>query len=260
MISSFLSPASAASGIQSSAASIDRGTGRSWVEHELSKKEYAENDLTPLEQIGRWISDLWDSLIRSALGANSPWLLVLVMLVLAAIIALIVWRVRRVGLRRTGVPLSAFDPVVSLPEPGPWRESAARAARAGNYKAAVIDQSRAIFAVLSVKQIVSLESSATATEIARDAEAALPEHAGAVGEVAEVFNDLLFGDENDDEASESANSRHDLQSFYADLCTLDQRLETLPSDRSRHPAGTDHESPADPSPVDTAGRRQEASA
>jgi hypothetical protein len=260
MISSFLSPASAASGIQSSAASIDRGTGRSWVEHELSKKEYAENDLTPLEQIGRWISDLWDSLIRSALGANSPWLLVLVMLVLAAIIALIVWRVRRVGLRRTGVPLSAFDPVVSLPEPGPWRESAARAARAGNYKAAVIDQSRAIFAVLSVKQIVSLESSATATEIARDAEAALPEHAGAVGEVAEVFNDLLFGDENDDEASESANSRHDLQSFYADLCTLDQRLETLPSGRSGQPAGTDHEAPAGPASVDTAGRRQEASA
>jgi hypothetical protein len=180
MISSFLSPASAASGI-----------------------------LTPLEQIGRWISDLWDSLIRSALGANSPWLLVLVMLVLAAIIALIVWRVRRVGLRRTGVPLSAFDPVVSLPEPGPWRESAARAARAGNYKAAVIDQSRAIFAVLSVKQIVSLESSATATEIARDAEAA---------------------------------------------------LETLPSGRSGQPAGTDHEAPAGPASVDTAGRRQEASA
>ena len=96
-----------------SSASVDRDTGREWVEHELTKSEYAANDLTPLEQIGQWLSSLWDSLVRTALGANSPWLLVFVVLGLAAIIALIVWRVRRAGFRRVGIPLSAFDPVVS---------------------------------------------------------------------------------------------------------------------------------------------------
>ena len=209
--------------LHAASASIDRDTGREWVEHELSKPEYAANDLTPLEQIGRWLSDLWNSLIRTALGANSPWLLVFVVLGLAAIIALIVWRVRRAGFRRVGVPLSAFDPVVSQPEPGAWRESAARAARAGDFETAVIDQSRAIFAVLSLKQTVSLESSATASEIAHSAEAALPEHGPAVHGVAEVFNDLRYGEET----AQTARTRR-LDEVYADLCALDRTLSALP--------------------------------
>ncbi|UVI37424.1 DUF4129 domain-containing protein [Brevibacterium spongiae] len=214
------------------ASGIDRDTGREWVERELSKSEYAANDLTPLEQIGRWLSSLWDSLVRAALGANSPWLLIFVVLGLAAIIALIVWRVRRAGFRRVGVPLSAFDPVVSLPEPGPWRESAARAARAGDFETAVIDESRAIFAVLSVKQIVSLESSATASELAHAAEAALPEHGPAVHSVAEVFNDLRYGEES----ARSARVDRDLGEVYADLCALDRSLSSLPVHRQEAPA------------------------
>ncbi len=210
--------------LSAASASIDRDTGREWVEHELSKSEYAANDLTPLEQIGRWLSSLWDSLVRAALGANSPWLLIVVVLGLAAIIALIVWRVRRAGFRRAGVPLSAFDPVVSLPEPGPWRESAARAARVGDFATAVIDESRAIFAVLSVKQIVSLESSATASEIARSAEAALPEHGPAVHGVAEVFNDLRYGEES----ARTTRAGRGLDDVYADLCALDRSLSALP--------------------------------
>ncbi|WP_210605145.1 DUF4129 domain-containing protein [Brevibacterium oceani] len=218
------------SALAGAAPAVDRRTGREWVEHELSKSEYSANDLTPLEQLGRWLSDLWESLVGAALRANSPWLLLLVVLAIAGIIALIIWRVRRVGLRRTGVPLSAFDPVVSLPEPGPWRERAARAAAAGDYRAAVIDESRAIFAVLSVKQIVSLESSATASEIAHDAEAALPDHAAAVHNVAEVFNDLLYGDET----GTSLRPDRNLPTVYEDLCDLDRSLSALPAHRRRH--------------------------
>lgn len=228
-------------------ASIDRDTGREWVEHELTKSEYAANDLTPLEQIGQWLSSLWDSLVRTALGANSPWLLVFVVLGLAAIIALIVWRVRRAGFRRVGVPLSAFDPVVAQPEPGPWRESAARAANAGDFEAAVIDQSRTIFAVLSVKQIVSLESSATASEIARSTEATLPEHGPAVHGVAEVFNDLRYGEE----AVRKARANR-LDEVYAELCALDRTLSAMPvryrQSADRHETG------------DQAADRQEAPA
>lgn len=214
------------------AASIDRDTGREWVERELSKSEYAANDLTPLEQIGRWFASLWDSLVGAALGANSPWLLIVVVLALAVIIAGIVWRVRRAGFRRVGVPLSAFDPVVAHPEPGPWRESAARAARSGDFETAVIDESRAIFAVLSLKQIVSLESSATASEIARSAEAALPEHGPAVHGVAEVFNDLRYGEAT----ARQARANRRLDEVFADLCALDRRLSALPI-RHRQDAG-----------------------
>lgn len=215
--------------LSAASASIDRTTGREWIEHELSKPEYSANDLTPLEQIGRWLSHLWESLVGAALRANSPWLLILVVLALAAIVALVIWRVRRVGLHRTGVPLSAFDPVVSLPEPGPWRERAARAAAVGDFRSAVIDESRAIFAVLSVKQIVSLKSSATASEIAHDAEAVLPDHADAVHKVAEVFNDLLYGEETES----SIRPDRELPTVYADLCGLDRTLSALPAHQHR---------------------------
>lgn len=224
MTGSLFTTAVSVAQLSAASASIDRRTGREWVEHELSKQEYAANDLTPLEQIGQWLSSLWDSLVSAALGANSPWLLLLVVLAVIAIIALIIWRIRRAGFRRTGLPLSAFDPVVSLPEPGPWRDSAARAARAGDFETAVIDESRAIFAVLSIKQIVSLESSATASEIAHSAEAALPDHGPAVHGVAEIFNDLRYGEE----AAQKASADRGLDAIYADLCALDRTLSALP--------------------------------
>lgn len=233
MTGSLFTTAVSVAQLSAASASIDRRTGREWVEHELSKQEYAANDLTPLEQIGQWLSSLWDSLISAALGANSPWLLLLVVLAVIAIIALIIWRIRRAGFRRTGLPLSAFDPVVSLPEPGPWRESAARAAAAGDFETAVIDESRAIFAVLSVKQIVSLESSATANEIAHEAEAALPDHGPDLHRVAEVFNDLLYGQRT----AQRSRPDRDLSAVYAQQCALDRSLSALPvRNRQKAPA------------------------
>src|SRR5699024_6110436 len=124
------------------------------------------------------------------------------------------------GLRRTGLPLSAFDPVVSQPEPGPWREAAARAAQAGNYRAAVSDASRAIFAVLSVERTISLESSATASELGRDAGTGRPDHA-----VAEVSNDLRYGDR----LGGRERPDRDLPAIYARLCEMDRTLSSLPA-------------------------------
>lgn len=230
----------ALSALSTGGAVIDRDTGREWVERELSKSEYSENDLTPLEQIGRWLEGVWESLLGAALRGNSPWLLLLVVIIVAGIIALIVWRVRRVGLRRTRVPLAAFDPVVAVPEPEPWRRSAAAAAAAGDFRTAVVDQARAIFALLSLKQIVSLDSSSTASELARTAGADLPEHAAELRWVAEVFNELLFGEASDDAGSGSdavsgdeATTQHRpdpaSNTSYSRLLDLDRSLSTLPA-------------------------------
>lgn len=228
---------------------IDRDTGREWVEHELSKAEYSENDLTPLEQIGRWLENVWESLLGAALRGNSPWLLLLVVIVVAGIVALIVWRVRRVGLRRTRIPLAAFDPVVAVPEPDPWRRSAAAAAAAGDFHTAVIDQARAILALLSLKQIVSLDSSSTASEIARTAGTDLPEHASDLRWVAEVFNEVLFGEEDGDAPAADRDERQHrstpaTRTSYSRLLDLDRTLSALPAAHRRtddHHAG-DHDS------------------
>src|SRR5699024_6799193 len=131
------------------------------------------------------------------------------------------------GLRRTGPPLSAFDPGVSQPAPRPWRESAARAAPAGNYRAAVLDASRALFAAPAVTRAIPVESSATASELAREAESALPDHAAAVHSVAEVFNDLLYGDR----LGGRERPDRDLPEIYASLCQTDRTLSSLPARR-----------------------------
>lgn len=223
-----------------SLAVVDRGTGREWVDKELSKDEYSATDLTPLEQLGEWMGRVWDAIVSGALRGNSPWLILLVVIAVAAIVALIIWRVRRVGLNRTRVPLSAFDPVVTTPEPGPWRESARAAAERGDLRSAVIDQSRAIFAVLSGKHIVALDSASTATELSGTAGRELPEHARSLNRVAEAFNDLLYGHEAGD-AERAAGTgggmgtavaradEPDLHTTYAEFLALDEQLSRLPS-------------------------------
>lgn len=218
-------------------AAIDRGTGREWVERELSKSEYSANDLTPLERIGQWLDGVWNSLISAALRGNSPWLLLIVIVVVAAIVALVIWRVRRVGLKKTTVPLSAFDPVVATPEPGPWRDSARAAAERGDMRTAVIDSARAIFAVLSQKQFVTLDSASTASELVRAAADELPEHRRQLMHVATVFNDLLFGDYDGIDASTGAHDRlaeraarpatAHLNATYAEFLAFDDTLSAL---------------------------------
>ena len=205
---------------------IDRGTGREWVEHELSKKEYSDTDLTPLEQLGQWLNSIWNSIVSQALSSNSPWLILIVIVALAAIVGLIIWRVRRLGLQRASLPLSAFDPVVTTPEPGPWRDSARAAAARGDMTNAVIDSSRAIFAVLSQKQIVTLDSASTASELSRTAGAELPAHRQELVRVATVFNDLVFGE------VPARASTASLQTTYAQLLALDETLSAL---APRHP-------------------------
>ena len=200
---------------------IDRETGREWVEHELSKKEYSDTDLTPLEQIGQWLSNFWDSIVSGALNNNSPWMLLIVIVALAAIVGLIIWRVRRVGLKKTSLPLSAFDPVVASPEPGPWRESARAAAERGDMRTAVIDSARAIFAVLSQKHIVTLDSASTASELSRTAGDEVPDHRRQLARVAEVFNDLFFGEDPD------GTSLASLSETYHEFLALDEALSAL---------------------------------
>lgn len=205
---------------------INRDTGREWVERELSKPEYSASDLTPLERLGRWLDDLWESLLHGALQANSPWWLLVVLVAVAGIAALIVWRVRRAGLRRAHIPLAAFDSAAGSPDPQVWRIRAGEAADAGDFAAAVIDESRAIYAVLAERRVITLDSASTASELSRRAGAGLPDHREALDRVARVFNDIAFGARANGERGE------DLSAVYAELCTLDSALSALPV----HPA------------------------
>lgn len=207
---------------------IDRDTGRRLIEHELSRSEYAENDLTPLEQLGRWIEDTINSLISGALDARSAWWLLAVALVIAAIVVLIVWRVRRAGLRRAGVALPAFDPVLAVPDPQQWRASAAAAAVAGDYHRAVLDQARAIFALLCVRGLVGLDSATTASELAAAAGAGLPDERSRLTRVAAAFDAAAYGD---------PSPTDDSAGVYAELLDHDAALTRarIPN-RDRTPA------------------------
>ncbi|QPS32394.1 DUF4129 domain-containing protein [Brevibacterium casei] len=206
------------------AAPVDRDTGRRWLEEELRRDEYSATDLTPLERLGRWVDDVLSGLVSAAFSGNSPWLLLLVVLALAAIVVLIVWRVRRLGLRRVQVPVSAFDAVVAAPQPQPWRQSAQAAADRGDLRTAVADQARAIFAVLALRGVVDLDDAATSSELARTAGRAVPSRAEDLDRVAEVFNDLVFGEESAPQRSDD-----ELRALFAQFVSLDADLSRLPA-------------------------------
>ena len=45
--------------LHAASASIDRDTGREWVEHELSKPEYAANDRSEERRVGKECRSRW---------------------------------------------------------------------------------------------------------------------------------------------------------------------------------------------------------
>lgn len=200
---------------------VDRDTGRRLIEEELSKQEYSASDLTPLERIGQWLNDLLGSIINGALAANSPWLIILVVVAVAALIALIVWRVRRAGLKRTRIPTPQMPAFIVTDDPVRWRTLAGEAAAHGDLRGAVTNQARAIFAVLAEAGYVPADSALTAHEIGELATTNLPTESARLRLVSRTFEDLTFGRVPDPGPE-----------IYREFLAIDEHLSHLPR-RSR---------------------------
>ncbi|MFI9119078.1 DUF4129 domain-containing protein [Streptomyces bikiniensis] len=178
---------------------ISRVPAREAAERELSDPMYHENDPSLLQ---RGLSRLWewlDDLFGSASGATPGGSLglVVIVLVVAALVAALWWRL---GTPRRA-PATAGD---SLFADGPrsardHRAAAARHASAGRWNEAVQERMRAVVRSLEERALLDPRPGRTADEAAAEAGRSLPFHADDLRLAARAFDDVTYGGRTADE-------------------------------------------------------------
>ena len=169
-----------------------RDEGQQWARDELSDPIYREADMTLFERIGRAISDFLDDLVEAATGIESPWLLAVVVVAVLLVVGLIVWWTRRsAGVRLE--PIAPRQPVFrSELDPVALRRTSAEAAAAEDWRLAVQDLVRAVFAEQAAAKRIVIDRSSTAQELAAASAAAVPRSSGDFTRLASVFDEVSF--------------------------------------------------------------------
>jgi hypothetical protein len=180
------------SGAVDVAAQPNRDEGQQWARDELSDPVYQDADLTLFERIGRAIGDFFDDLGQSVSSIDSPILFAVLLVVIVAAAGLIIWWARRgAGVRleptapRTAVFRSELDPQK-------LRDAAHAAAEAGDWRLAVQELVRAVFADQARVQRITIDRASTAQELATASAEALPASADSFTALAALFDEVSF--------------------------------------------------------------------
>lgn len=177
---------------------VDPGApdARQWLVDELSKPIYQAAKPTLFDQIAKAVGDWIGSLFSqdsSGIGAVVPVIVVLVVVALL-VAGLIVFGRPRLN-RTNAVPTRMFgvdDPRTA----DQLRASAANAATAGDFTAAVEEIFRALATGLAERTIVSSVPGTTAQEFADRAARAFPNHSAGLRSSANLFDGVRYLDES----------------------------------------------------------------
>lgn len=171
-----------------------REQARELARRELQKPIYHRDEPSFLERVWQKISDWLHALLNGLNGAGGSgggWIgLIVLLVVLAIVIAAIWWRIGR--LRRDAASRRALLPETRITA-ADHREAAERHAAAGEWPQAVRERLRAIARDLEERAIVAPRPGRTADELAAEAGAALPDHAGALAAGVRLFDDVWYG-------------------------------------------------------------------
>jgi len=179
---------------------IGRDEARDRAAEELAKAKYGGTPqwlIDLAERADVVVSRLVEILLRifgdrTSPGAGVNWGFVVVVLLLLAAVALVVWRVGlprwRGGRRDAAVEA---DPMRAA---GDYRATAEQAAAAGDWTGAVRDRFRAVVRELEVQTILDVRPARTASEAAYRASRVLPDCTEALRAGAESFNAVVYGD------------------------------------------------------------------
>ncbi|GAB3486454.1 DUF4129 domain-containing protein [Nocardiopsis coralliicola] len=174
------------------AAEVSRGEGARLAREELADSAYAESEPGLLQRIWDAVQEYLAELLGRAAGGmpGGWWTLapLLVLLVLAAVLLAVRARPGRAH-RRSG-DLFAGSAAMTADD---HRTAAEQAAADGDHTAAVRERLRAIALDLERRAVIRPRAGRTASELAADAAAALPEHGAALGRAADVFNGAVYG-------------------------------------------------------------------
>ncbi|MDH6196456.1 hypothetical protein M2272_003099 [Mycobacterium frederiksbergense] len=171
---------------------IDRDAAHDAAQNELSKPIYPR--ASPTEQIGDWLSELLYRLAAGGSTVPGGWftLSVLAILVIAAVVVAV--RIARRTMRTNrGQQYTLFDSRER--NAAEHRATAEQYAAEGNWAEAIRHRLRALARHLEESGILDPVPGRTATELARDAGAALPGLAGELSTAANIFNDVTYGEQ-----------------------------------------------------------------
>lgn len=184
---------------------IDRETARQRAIEELAKAKYG--GLPPwvtdtFERIYNLLTRLIEGLVELTMGRMNGsgggfnWAFMVVILLILAIVAFVIWRigVPRWRRRRQDAELE-LDPTRAAAD---YRQLAEAAAATGDWRAAVRDRYRAVIRDLEVRTILEVRPARTAWEAARLASRLLPSAQSALFTGADIFNEVLYGDKRAD--------------------------------------------------------------
>jgi len=179
---------------------LDRAAAQEAARRELAKKGY--QDAQPpwtyrainwvFEQIDKALSKATEVLPGGALG------LVIVLLLVAGLIALIFWRVRPSGVRRSEQALFGTGTTVTAAD---HRARADEAAAQSRWAEAVRERLRAVARELETRGVLDPRPGRTADELAREAGAAVAEIGAPLARAVRVFDDVWYGGRTADASS-----------------------------------------------------------
>lgn len=169
---------------------IDREAAREAAERELAKPMYPRP--SPKQQFIDYLETLVQRLILKGAELPGGWFTISVLLILLAAAVVAAVAVGRRMLRD-----GRGDPRLFGPSPrsaAEYRATAQHCAAAGDWGEAIRHRLRAAARELEEAGVLHAAPGRTATELARDAGAALPHLAGALLRAAETFNDVSYGE------------------------------------------------------------------
>jgi hypothetical protein len=179
---------------------IGRDDARNAAVHELLSPVYHRDDPTFYDRARDWVGHLLGRLLGAAVRATpgGAWGLLVIVVVLAIVVGLVIWRHGAPGraFTQAGATLFAED----LRSASQLRASADDAARAGNWTLAVQERFRATVRGLEERTIIDRRPGWTADEAASAAGAVLPTLAGDLGAAARAFDTVTYGARSADAA------------------------------------------------------------
>jgi hypothetical protein len=179
---------------------VTRESARRAAREELLDRKY--QDAQPplvVRLVGRLLRKFTELLDRAAAGVPGGRLgLLLLALLLAALVAVVIVRLRPLGGRASSADVFATGSALTAAE---HRAQADQAAATGQWADAVRERLRAIVRELEARGVLEPRPSRTAGEVARDGSAAVPGIAEPLRRATGTFDEIWYGGRTADASS-----------------------------------------------------------
>ena len=171
---------------------IDRDAAHDAAQNELTKPIYPR--ASPTDQIGDWLKDLLYRLTAAGSEIPGGWFTISVLAILLVVAVVVAVRIARRTMRTARGADHALFGNEELTA-AQHRSVAEQYAAQGDWSAAIRHRVRALARHLEETGVLDAVPGRTATELARDAAAALPGMSAGLFSAATTFNDVTYGEQ-----------------------------------------------------------------